>query len=303
MSERLSSGIPKWNNSRLFRVAHNAFELGLICLSGAVVPLTARSQQMTSLAAQQSSPSSPQKVDAAQNKHKLGALDISGSWRLRSEGWNWFEANSGDNDYAFLHSLFRLSIGQQTERLDWKLEGAQDAILALPSSAVLAAPQGQLGLGGTYYVSNGNTRNNASGFVKQAYVTFKKLGPLNAQIGRFEFLDGLEIIPKNKLLANLAQTRVSQRLIGNFGWSAVGRSFDGGHLTADWGSNNATIVAARPTRGVYQVDGMGELDINLFYGAYTRVYAKKRYSARARGFTVGYFDQRDSVLKTDNRPA
>jgi len=303
MSERLSSGIPKWNNSRLFRVAHNAFELGLICLSGAVVPLTARSQQMTSLAAQQSSPSSPQKVDAAQNKHKLGALDISGSWRLRSEGWNWFEANSGDDDYAFLHSLFRLSIGQQTERLDWKLEGAQDAILALPSSAVLAAPQGQLGLGGTYYVSNGNTRNNASGFVKQAYITFKKLGPLNAQIGRFEFLDGLEIIPKNKLLANLAQTRVSQRLIGNFGWSAVGRSFDGGHLTADWGSNNATIVAARPTRGVYQVDGMGELDINLFYGAYTRVYAKKRYSARARGFTVGYFDQRDSVLKTDNRPA
>src|SRR5262249_13540863 len=151
-------------------------------------------------------------------------------------------------------------------------------------NAAVGPPQGQLGLGGTYYVSNGSTRNNANGFVKQAYITFNKFGPFSAQIGRFEFLDGLEIIPKNRLLATLAQTRVSQRLIGNFGWSAVGRSFDGGHLTADWGSNDVTFVGARPTRGVYQVDGMGELDINLFYGAYSRGFTTKKYSARARGF-------------------
>ncbi len=32
---------------------------------------------------------------------------------------------------------------------------------------------GQLGLGGTYYAANGNVRNTASGFLKQAYVGFK----------------------------------------------------------------------------------------------------------------------------------
>lgn len=296
--------ISRWNKSQLNPFILCALKLATICFVSCLTALPARPQRSSaaSLAAPTSS-SSNAKPDVARKKRKLGSVEISGSWRVRAEGWNWFEANSGENDYAFLHSLFRLSASQQTEHLDWKLEGAQDAILALPSNAVLGAPQGQLGLGGTYYISNGNTRNNANGFVKQAYITFKKLGPFDAQIGRFEFLDGVEIIPKNRLLASLAQTRASQRLIGNFGWSAVGRSFDGGHVRADWGSNDVTFVAARPTRGVYQVDGMGELDINLFYGAYSREFAAKGYSARARCFSIGYFDQRGSVLKTDNRPA
>jgi len=243
------------------------------------------------------------KPDSAAKKKGIGPLEISGSWRVRAEGWNWFEASAGDNDYAFTHSLLRLSISQQMDRFEWRLEGAQDSILALPSSAVVPPPQGQLGLGGTYFVSNANTRNNASGFVKQAYIRIRRFGPFNAQIGRFEFLDGVEVMPKDNLLATIAQTRVSQRLIGNFGWSAVGRSLDGVHLTSDWGSNNFTFVAARPTRGVYQVDGMGELDIELFYGAYTRVFTAPEYSTRVRVFGIGYLDHRESVLKTDNRPA
>ena len=244
----------------------------------------------------------PGKADGAPKKQKVGPLEISGSWRVRAEGWNWFEANAGDNDYAFTHSLFRLAVSQQTDRFEWLLEAAQDSILALPSNAVVPAPQGQLGLGGTYFVSNGNTRNNASGFVKQAYIRIRRVGPFDAQIGRFEFLDGVEVLPKDKLLATIAQTRVSQRLIGNFGWSAVGRSLDGVHLTSDWGSNDFAFVAARPTRGVYQVDGMGELDIDLLYGAYTRVFTASDYFMRFRAFGIGYFDLRESVLKTDNRP-
>jgi hypothetical protein len=245
---------------------------------------------------------SPGEPDRASKKKTVGHLEISGSWRVRAEGWNWFEANAGDNDYAFTHSLLRIAISQQMDRFEWRLEGAQDSILALPSNAVVPAPQGQLGLGGTYFVSNGNTRNNANGFVKQAYIRMRRLGPFNAQIGRFEFLDGVELLPKDKLLATIAQTRVSQRLIGNFGWAAVGRSLDGVHLTSDWGANNFAFVAARPTRGVYQVDGMGELDIDLLYGAYSRVFTASDYSARVRVFGIGYLDHRDTVLKTDNRP-
>src|SRR5215467_13598670 len=294
--------MPKRKRSWPIPFADYIWKVVRICFVSALLPLTIRSQTPSAVSLAIPTPSvNPQNSDTPQKKHKLGPFEVSGSWRTRTEGWNWFEANAGDNDYLFLHSLLRLSVGQRTEHVDWKLEGAQDAILALPSSAVVGAPQGQLGLGGTYYVSNGNTRNNASGFVKQAYVTLKELGAFKVQLGRFEFVDGLEIIPKNKLLATLAQTRVSQRLIGTFGWSAVGRSFDGGHLTADWNSNDLTFVAARPTRGVYQVDGMGELNINLFYGAYSHCFAATKYFARARGFAIGYFDQRDAVLKTDNR--
>src|SRR5215467_2316206 len=95
------------------------------------------------------------KPGQVQKNHRIGPLEISGSWRLRAEGWDWFEASSGDNQYAFMHSLLRVGLGQQGDRFDWKLEGAQDAILALPDQAVVAAPQGQLGLGGTYFVANG----------------------------------------------------------------------------------------------------------------------------------------------------
>jgi len=46
---------------------------------------------------------------------------------------------------------------------------------------------------------------------------------------------------------------------------------------------------------------MGELDIDLFYGAYTHVFAANDYSLRLRTFGIGYLDHRETVLKTDNR--
>ena len=88
---------------------------------------------------------------------------------MRVEGWDWFEGSSGHNSYAFPHSLLRVAIGQESENFDWQVEAAQDAIFMLPRDAIVAAPQGQLGSGGTYYAANGNGRNNANGFVKQAY--------------------------------------------------------------------------------------------------------------------------------------
>lgn len=245
---------------------------------------------------------SPAKQETLPKKLKIGSIEVSGNWRVRTEGWNWFRGNSGENDYPLLHSLLRVGIGQQSERFEWKLEAAQDAILALPDNAVVSGTQGQLGLGGTYFVSNGNRQNNANGFVKQAYVRFNKLGPVSLRLGRFEFIDGVERVPKDKTIAALAQTRVSQRLIGNFGWSAVGRSIDGMHLIADFGSNNFTFVGGRPTRGVYQIDAMGELDIDVLYGAYTRVHGEKNSAGRFRLLGIGYFDHRTSVVKTDNRP-
>jgi len=215
--------VPEWNRAKAGCPRRTTLKLCAVAAFGSFLGLSSVCQQPTSPAPTSNANAAPQpqKPDGSQSKHKLGPLDIAVDWRVRAEGWNWFESDSDDNDYAFTHSLLRISIGQRTEHFDWKLEGAQDSTLALPSSAVVSAPQGQLGLGGTYYASNCNTRNNASGFVKQAYLTLKNLGPFKVKLGRFEFLDGIELMPKDRLLAALAQTRVSQRLIGNFGWSAA----------------------------------------------------------------------------------
>jgi hypothetical protein len=236
-------------------------------------------------------------------KHKLGPLEVSINWRTRAEGWNWFEGKTGNSDYGLWDSLLRIGIGQTGEHFDWFIEGEQPSILALPNDAVVAAPQGQLGLGGNYYAANNNHTNVANGFVKQAFVNLKHLGPLGLKVGRFEYFDGLEVKPKDPLLATVVQTRISSRLISNFAFAAVQRTFDGVQLTADSGQNNFTFFGARPTQGVFQIKGMDELDVDTYYGAYTRSVTTQKTAGELRVFALGYVDHRTTVLKTDNRSA
>ncbi len=244
-----------------------------------------------------------QTQDAAAPKHNLGPLEVSVNWRTRAEGWYWFEAPTGDSDYGFWDSLLRVGIGQTGEKFDWFVEGEQPSILGLPNDAVIAAPQGQLGLGGSYYAANNNHTNVANGFVKQAFANFKNLGPFGLKIGRFEYFDGLEVKPKDEMLAGLVQSRISSRLISNFGFTAVQRSFDGLQVSLNSGRNNLTFFGSRPTQGVFQVKGMDELDVDSYYGAYTRQVGDEHNAGDFRLFAIGYIDHRTTVLKTDNRPA
>ncbi len=249
-------------------------------------------------------PAAPEKKDAGPPpKHKIGPLEVSVNWRTRAEGWNWFEAPKGNSDYGFWDSLLRVGIGQTGEKFDWFIEGEQPSILGLPDDAVIAAPQGQLGLGGNYYAANHNHTNVANGFVKQAFLNFKQLGPAALKIGRFEYFDGLEVKPKDPLLATVVQTRISSRLISNFAFTAVQRTFDGVQLSANAGANNFTFFGGRPTQGVFQVKGMDELDVDTYYGAYTRSVSAGESSGQFRLFAIGYIDHRTRILKTDNRPS
>jgi hypothetical protein len=245
-------------------------------------------------------PSNP--APAPAEPHTLGPLSFSVNWRFRTEAWDWFQPTAGQNSYAFEHSLLRIGLGQKREHFEWFVEGAMDAILDLPTRAVLPGRQGQLGLGGTYFAANGASQNNVSGFVRQAFASFDLPAHGKVRLGRFGFLDGAEVTPADKSLATLVSSRISQRLMGDFGFSAVGRSFDGVQLALNAGSSNFTFLAARPTRGVFQIDGMGELDIDLFYGAYTLPVAGRSSAGELRVFAVGYVDERGAVLKTDNRP-
>jgi|SRR6267143_1726180 len=237
---------------------------------------------------------------APAKQHKLGPLNVSVNWRVRTEAWDWFQPRTGQNAYAFEHSLLRIGVGQKSEAFEWFLEGAADAIVDLPPSAVQPGRLGQLGLGGSYFAGNGNQRNNVNGFLKQAYIGFSLPAKAKLRMGRFTFLDGAEVQPKDKTLATLVNTRVAQRLIGDFGFSAVQRSFDGAQLGFNAGNNNITFFGGRPTRGVYQSDGMGELNVDIFYGAFTHSFNSKRNAGSLRVFGVGYVDER-AVLKTDNR--
>jgi hypothetical protein len=227
-------------------------------------------------------------------------ITVQGSYRSRVEMWDWFEAASGESSYAYSGNVLRLSIGQQRERIDWQIELAAPVLLGLPSDAVAPGAQGQLGLGGSYYVANDRHRNAAMVFPKQAFVRVKQ-GAHALRLGRFEFIDGAEIIAKDPSLAWVKRERVAQRLIGPFGWSHVGRSYDGAHYTWTRGQTNFTLMAALPTRGAFQVDGWGNLKTAAGYAALSRLYSSAQINGDYRVFGIYYHDWRH-VLKTDNRP-
>ncbi|MFN7933753.1 MAG: hypothetical protein U0R19_10515 [Bryobacteraceae bacterium] len=121
------------------------------------------------------------------------------------------------------------------------------------------------------------------------------------RIGRFEFFDGTEITPKNASLAALKKDRITQRMLGNFGWTHVGRSFDGLHYVQNIGKMSLHVMGAVPTRGVFQTDGWGWVRTGFGYASLNGQHNGKRHSGDWRLFTLYYQDFRHGVLKTDNR--
>ncbi len=142
---------------------------------------------------------------------KIGGVTFSGSLRARFESWDWFETNVANNDYNFGAATLRLALGQQKEGFEWQVEGAFPLLLNLPNDAIVPAPQGQLGLGASYFAANG--RQDASAFIKQAFIRLKGLGGDKAsslKLGRFEFNDGTETAPADASLAVIKRDHISQ---------------------------------------------------------------------------------------------
>jgi hypothetical protein len=242
---------------------------------------------------------------SADTPMKLGDVTVTGTLRTRVYGWDWFEASSGNNQYGYSGNLLRVNFSEQRKGWEWDAELAAPFLFGLPDNATAPAPQGALGLGSNYFSANGNSQYSGMVFPKQLYVRMKGLGPGEAgalQVGRFEFNDGTELAPKNATLATLKRDRISQRLIGTFGWSDVGRSFDGTRFSYSKPTNDFTFVAATPTRGVFQTDGWGWNRAAFGYGAFTHEWGHGNHAADTRVFVLDYDDWRH-ILKTDNRPA
>jgi hypothetical protein len=179
--------------------------------------------QATSIALCQSAASLPLKI---------GDITVSGSLRNRIESWDWFQGNAA-NDYTFPGSLARLSISQTTKSVDWHLELAAPFLLGLPNDAIAARAQVQQGLGAAYFAANPRATNAAMVFAKQGFIRIKSLAGVEGQslkLGRMELIDGAEVAPKNATLAALKRDRIAHRLLGNFSFSDVGRSFDGAQV-------------------------------------------------------------------------
>jgi hypothetical protein len=232
-------------------------------------------------------------------------LSISGSLRLRGEFWGWFESRGPqDSNYNFFGSVARGMVSWKDDAFDVVLEAQNSSLANLPDESIAPAPQGALGLGAVYFAHN-RRRNDTNIFLKQAYLVLKKVGVdgLMLKGGRFDFSEGNEVLTKDPTLDWLKNVRISQRLIGPFAFSHVGRAFDGAHVGFTRGPVNLTLMASHPTQGGFDLAGMKEMnEIDLLYGAINLTKPAFAQFMDARFFYIYYGDGR-GLLKSDNRPA
>ncbi len=235
---------------------------------------------------------------------QLGDVSFTATLRAREYVWDWFQpAGTYQNEYAYSGDLLRLNFALKRGRWDFDAEIAVPFLLDLPNNATAPAPAGGLGLGSNDYAANTGHQYAAMAFPKQLYARYRfgLKESQSFQAGRFEFNDGLELTPKDATLASLKRDRIGARLIGNFTFSDVGRSFDGLRYSWNKPTEDFTVIAATPTRGVFQTDGWGWNRVGVGYAAFTKDWGRGIHAADTRFFVIDYDDFRH-ILKTDNRP-
>ena len=227
------------------------------------------------------------------------SLTTSVMWRVRVENWSFFDPGIAgvDENYIFAASLIRAGVGGKVGKSqEWKLELSQVAFGELPENSIAPAPAGDLGLGATYY--RWNRGRDGSIFLKQAYWQWRS-DTTTFRLGRFEFSEGTERMPKDPTLSWLRRNRIQERLIGPFGFTHVQRSFDGLLLSRDCKGGNFTLTLFRPTRGAFDLKGNDQLsEVTVLYGSWTSAFDPKN---DWRLFALHYRDTRD-VVKTSNTP-
>ncbi len=175
---------------------------------------------------------------------------------VRYENWSTFEKPvTIDDQYDFVSSKMRLGFGFTSKLVDAYGEFNWTQFFGLPRNA-------SYGTGALYYGQNNGARDVGKVGIDQAWLRARLPGyeNLSVTIGRFKYNSGLEYKtkPKNKRLQWLRKLRISQRLIGGFEWSRVGRAFDGFQVSWDDKAFNITVAGMQPTPGGFYLDYMDD---------------------------------------------
>ncbi len=230
-------------------------------------------------------------------------LTLSGSIFGRYAYWNWFAAAGADNEYDYAFQRTRLQLRYKTPRWSVLVEPQYVSMFGVPDDAFAGPPQGPFGMGGLYYLHNDDDQPQDVG-IHQAYIRLHTPeDELSLKLGRFEYSDGMEVLdPEDGKHFNMLKTiHLGDRLISSFGWSAFGRSFDGGVMAWDTDSFNLTGMLSCPTQGGWEED-VDETIEDIIIGAVTLTAKKDTLlpGMELAGFYYKYQDDRRVNQRVDN---
>ncbi len=228
-------------------------------------------------------------------------LTVSASDRVRGELVSWFDpaGPKSNNNYDFLANRLRFGASLGFPTIELVVEGQDTRMVNLPGDDSINSGAGTKGLGslgpGALYFANPHSRDPGEVFLHLGYATVRHFGlpGVSARVGRFGYNSGLEKPPQDPSLSWLQRERISQRLIGNFDYTNVGRSFDGVEAMYDRGPLNVTLMASHPTFGGYNVNANKEIErIDLVSGTATLVEPQGYPPLSAQFFYIYYGDRR-----------
>ena len=236
-------------------------------------------------------------------------LTLSASDRLRGEFVSWFDpaGPKSNNNYNFFANRARFGATLGFPTVEFVVEGQDTRMVNLPGADSINSGAGTANLGtlgpGALYYTNTRTRDQGEVFLHLGYATLRDFGlpGVSARFGRFGYNSGLEKPAHDPTVLWLQRSRISQRLIGNFDYTNVGRSFDGVQVLYDRDPLNVTLMGSHPTFGGFNVNANKEIDhVDVAAGTVSLVEPEGIAPTSAQFFYMYYGDRR-GLVATDNR--
>lgn len=223
--------------------------------------------------------------------HVSGGVNIN----LRNELWNTFQKQDSDTDrtYDFFLVRARAFIDFDWEHVSVHVMGQGVKAFNLPEN-------GAFGPGVTYFNNSDKNSNPGNFQLVEAFIHLKNLNGFYLKGGRMGFKDGGQVLYKDAPKLNwVIKKRLSERLIGNWDWTLVGRRFDGGSGGYSNDIFDINLMGSIVTFGGFDIeDGLWkDLDrVVVTGGAFTIKEGVLLENTQFQLFNYFYFDNRTPAV-------
>lgn len=223
--------------------------------------------------------------------HVSGGVNII----LRNELWNTFQKQDSDTDrtYDFFLVRARAYLDLNWEHVSFHVMGQGVKAFNLPDN-------GAFGPGVLYFDASDQKTNPGNFQFVEAFIHLKNLKGFYLKGGRMGFKDGGQVLYKDLPKLNwVIKQRLSERIIGNWDWTLIGRRYDGG--SGGWANDmfDINLMGANVTFGGFDIDDgyWKDLDtVAVFGGAFTVKEGVLVENTQFQLFNYFYFDNRNPAI-------
>ena len=208
--------------------------------------------------------------------------------------WETWDSPSGNPDLEsdFDYWKLRARVGLDLKWEHWNLHGVLQG-----ASGHGLHENAAFGIGKVYVDANDGDTDPSMVGIAEASVGYRS-ERFRMTLGRQGWKEGLEILTGVPHLDQVKKVRLSERLVGTWDWTNVGRRYDGFTFGVDFGAADLSGLALRPLAGgVNYIDAFEQLDdLNLYGLTLTGRYGKWIPSGELRLFGLYYDDGRPGAV-------